>query len=170
MIPFLAALLLTPVPGSGVLADVSKDDVKNLLRIGTSEPGIRAYVESHRPVAELSGDDLRDLRAAGASDDLLVFLITPPQPPAAPPVTETYPYETPEYPYTYSYPPDDDYPYYSSPYAFSPGFTFVAPFHSHPFHHHGPFVHPLPRCGHPSMAQPQAPHGFQGGGGHGGHR
>ena len=90
MFAFLAALLLTMIPGPGVLGDVTKDDVKNLLQIGTSEPGIRAYVEAHRPVVELSGDDLRDLRAAGASDDLLVFLISPPQPPAVPPVTEIY--------------------------------------------------------------------------------
>lgn len=185
MMTLLAALFLMPFLGSGVLPDVSKDDVKNLLQLGTSEQEIRAYVEAHRPVVELSGDDLRDLRAAGASDDLLVFLITPPQPPAVPPVTETSPYETPAYPYEtpednypYNYPPDeytsDDYPY---PYTYYPGFTVVVPFHSHGFHPHaplvhphGPFVHPQPHPVHPSMAQPQAPHGFQGGGGHGGHR
>jgi len=181
----LFGLTLLGISATTALGDVTKDDVKALLRIGTSEAEIRSYVEAHRPVLPLSADDLRDLRAAGASDDLLVFLITPPVPPAVPPVTSADPYGYP-YDYGYSYYPPDcyyTYPYYypSYPYPYYPGFgfSFVVPFHNHhDFHHdfhHDQFRHPLPPP-HPGTHVPTTPpaHGNPGGhtgmGGHGGHR
>lgn len=170
---------------NAALGDVTKDDVKALLRIGTSEAEIRSYVEAHRPVLPLSADDLRDLRAAGASDDLLVYLITPPVPPAVPPVTSSDSYAYPDDDgYSYSYPPDDYYypdAYSPYPYYYYPGFgfSFVVPFHDHhDIHHdfhHDQFRHPPPSP-HPGthVRTTPVPHGNPGGaagtGGHGGHR
>jgi hypothetical protein len=183
----LFGLALLGFSATTALGDVSKDDVKALLRIGTSEAEIRSYVEAHRPVLPLSADDLRDLRASGASDDLLVFLITPPVPPAVPPVPSSDPYPYPYDSYGYStYPPDYYYPYpyysyYPYPYYYPWfGFSFVVPFHDHhDFHHdmhHDHFQHPLPPP-HPGTHVPMAPvpHGNPAGhaggmSGHGGHR
>jgi hypothetical protein len=181
----LVALLLSTAAASG---DISKDDLKDLLRIGMSEGDIRTYVDAHRPVLPLSANDLTELRAAGASNELLQFLITPVETPEVPPVTDSYggtvypdpsSYSTPYYPYSpyYYYP---SYPYYSFWYP-----TFVAPCYPtsyyHPYYYH-PFVHPAPvparsvapyRSGHapaptpgppPSTPAPP-PSGMHGGGG-----
>ena len=182
----LSGLALLGLSAATALGDVTKDDVKALLRTQTSEAEVRSYVEAHRPVLPLSADDLRDLRASGASDDLLVFLITPPVPPAVPPVTSTgpspyddaYSYSPPDYAYPYSY----SYPYSPYPYYYPGfGFSFVIPFHDHHDFHHDfrhdqfhPPVHPPPAPGAHVPARP-APHGTPGGhpggtGGHGGHR
>jgi hypothetical protein len=168
---------------TAALGDVTKDEVKALLRIGTSDAVIRSYVEAHRPVQPLSADDLRDLRAAGASDDLLVFLITPPVPPAAPSVTDStgnpYGYEDygtyyPSYSYPYPYYPNYDYYYPYYPYYYPGfGFSFVVPSHfHHDIHHdiHHSFVqHPLPRTQPGGSVTPPMHGNFGGQGGMGGH-
>ncbi len=186
----LVGLALLGIPAPAALGDVSKDDVKELLRLGTPEEEIRSYVEARRPVLPLSADDLRHLRVSGASDALLVFLITPPVPPAVPPVTSSdltlAPYGGGVGDEDYSgTPPVVGSPYDPDPYSPYPydypgfGFSFVVPFHdrhdAHHDFHHDPFRTPTP-APHPGGPVRTAPsvHGNTGGhagmGGHRGHR
>lgn len=178
---------------TGAFADISKDDIKELLRIGMSEGDIRTYVDAHRPVRSLTADDLRDLRAAGASNDLLLFLMTPVETPPPPTLSEdpsSYPSSNPYYAYPYyygAYDPSYSYPYnpyspYSPYYPYYPYYSFwggavVVPFHNHDHCHvHPQVVHPgtiAPFRNQPGMAPhpmpaPAPASGMHGGGGMGG--
>jgi hypothetical protein len=60
--------------GSWVLADVSKEDVKALAKVGLSEDFLEKYIRANAPVTPLSTRDLDELREAKVGDKVLALL------------------------------------------------------------------------------------------------
>jgi len=69
----MATILLMSSPLS-VWASISKQDIQKLLVAGLPDQTIVNFIRSNRPVDSMSGEDLLDLRRAGASDQLLLEL------------------------------------------------------------------------------------------------
>lgn len=129
----LATLLLTGASGSKPL-DVGI--VLDLLDAGVSENSIRRYVERNDFAFEITAEDLKALKKAGASEDLVAFLqereagaygenedrdaedgeadygVAYSSPGYAYGFAYAYPYYYPAYGYSYYY------PYYYSPYPY----------------------------------------------------
>jgi len=167
---------------------VSKEDLKKLLAVKISDTTIIAYIRSHAPAPKLSAEDLVDLKAAGASSEVLAAMVEASAAKAPPAPSENY--TTPSYSYDSSVPygttPSsyayyDGYPYYPYyPYGYAYpyygfGFGVSFPFYSH--HHDDHFHHFDNHSGHLAphdFRSGQVPHGTfhggssGGGAGHGG--
>jgi hypothetical protein len=72
----LLAALLTLLLGGGNVAARPLDSgvILDLLGAGVSESSVRHYVERNHFTLDLTADDLKALKQAGASDDLISFL------------------------------------------------------------------------------------------------
>src|SRR6185295_6154949 len=75
--------------GATAAADVSKEELKKLVRAGLSDDLIIGYVRQKGPLIRLSADDLLELKNAGLSDALLVSLLPHQAPPPKPASTES---------------------------------------------------------------------------------
>lgn len=69
----LAALVLGAGPSS-VWADVSKDDLKALAKLGMSEEFLEKYLKANAPVGAYSPEDIAELRTAGVAPRILQIL------------------------------------------------------------------------------------------------
>src|SRR5882672_11455310 len=73
--PFLLALLLTVLLGGTLAArPLAVGVILDLLSAGVSESSVRHYVERNHFTLDLTAENLKALKQAGASDDLIVFL------------------------------------------------------------------------------------------------
>lgn len=153
----IAPLIGLPAP------DVTKAEVKKLLEAKVSEATIREFVRVHGPMDPLSSDDLVELKAAGASTELLQALVDSS---ASAAQYGNVPYR--DYPYYYNYSP-----YYSSYYSYP---YFYIRHHDYYPHYLNDFGHGQHYQTHPYLHtfSPHPPssvhsgHGGHQGGGHGG--
>lgn len=75
---FLAALPLVSA------AEVTREDIRKLLKAGISEDIIVSFIRANGPVAKLSADDIVELKGAGAGEKVLSALTSTPAPAALP--------------------------------------------------------------------------------------
>ena len=72
----LSTLLLAGFAPAAAFADVTKEEIQRLLAAGVSDEVVLSYIRQHGPVDRLSADDLVDLKAAGAGDQVLSALLS----------------------------------------------------------------------------------------------
>ncbi|MHC4607654.1 MAG: hypothetical protein ACYTAF_12130 [Planctomycetota bacterium] len=150
----LVLVLLAALP-LAASADVSKDDIRKLVKNGISDSVIVAYIRANRPVRHLSSDDVIELKNMGASDAVLEALLDGAskkaapapavQPQPAPRVVEKPVYvQTPVYVQRpmYHYVTTDYYyhprPYYTNHYSYSwPAYRYHRPYYGYGGYRYG---------------------------------
>lgn len=73
MVSTLAVLALA---AGTAWADVTKEDLKKLVRAGVGDDVVLAYVRASGPLVPLSAEDIVDLKQSGASEKLLQSLLS----------------------------------------------------------------------------------------------
>ena len=153
-------------------ADVTKDEVRRLLEAHVSDQTLIAYVQKNGPMQPLTIDDLTQLKNAGASDELLRFLLESSRSSDAmtpAPSTNDYSsdsttviYGAPQYYYypstypSYAYAPV--YPAYTYSYYYPYRYPYrYYPYRSYPYHNYPYYARPHPYS-HYSGGGTYAPH------------
>lgn len=108
--------------GGDAMADMSKDDIRQLLAARASDEAILRYVITHLPMEKLSPADVAELKGAGASDTLLKSLLelTDVVPDSMLPSMSTYAPTGDTYYYSSSYTPSYSYGYLYYPRLYTP--------------------------------------------------
>lgn len=147
-VKYLIGMVMTFLMSGNALAtgDVTVDDVKKLARAGVSEETILAFLKENQPSFRPTAQDIVDLKEAGVTPKVLVYLLEPKgaanaPPPSSPPAS----HEGVRPVYVYSTRPTYDYawPHYSywtySPYYYFGGYGYGSHYGygHHGYGHHG---------------------------------